>query len=217
MGVVYHLSSLVFVVVNFDFCLYSYFSSSHKKKRVHRSMDKLASLSPFELKDVLIKSAGGAKAVSRPENTAMLNAGRGNPNFLATIPRYGFFQLGLFAMRESERSFAYLPDGVGGFPKRERIEERFELFARENKNVDGINFLRGAVSYVRDQLDLDASEFLYEMCEGILGSNYPVPDRMLSLSEKIVAHYLRHEMIGTQVRKVSNFFSYNLLTNLVPY
>jgi aspartate 4-decarboxylase len=165
-------------------------------------MDKLASISPFEFKDVLIKTAGEGTAVSRPANTAMLNAGRGNPNFLATIPRHGFFQLGLFAMRESERSFAYLPEGVGGFPKHERIEERFELFARENKDVDGITFLRGAVSYVRDQLGLDASEFLYEMCEGILGSNYPVPDRMLSFSEKIVAHYLRHEMIGTQVKQV---------------
>jgi aspartate 4-decarboxylase len=178
-------------------------------------MDKLVSLSPFELKDVLIKTAGGGAAASRPENTAMLNAGRGNPNFLATIPRHGFFQLGLFAMHESERSFAYLPEGVGGFPKRERIEERFELFARENKSVDGIAFLRGAVSYVRDQLGLDASQFLYEMCEGILGSNYPVPDRMLTLSEEIVAHYLRHEMIGTQVGQVSNLFRCDLLTDFV--
>jgi aspartate 4-decarboxylase len=110
-------------------------------------------------------------------------------------------------MRESERSFAYLPEGVGGFPKRERIEERFELFARESKHVEGIAFLRGAISYVRDQLGLDASEFLYEMCEAILGSNYPVPYRMLSLSEEIVAHYLRHEMIGTQVRQLLNLFS----------
>jgi aspartate 4-decarboxylase len=178
-------------------------------------MDKLVSLSPFELKDVLIKAAGGNAAVSRPANTAMLNAGRGNPNFLATIPRHGFFQLGLFAMRESERSFAYLSEGVGGFPKRERIEERFEIFARENKNVEGITFLRGAVSYVRDQLGLDASEFIYEMCEGILGSNYPVPDRMLSLSEKIVGEYLRHEMIGIQVGQISILFRYDLLTDLV--
>ncbi|UJR17306.1 hypothetical protein I4U23_004201 [Adineta vaga] len=161
-------------------------------------MNKLDTLSPFELKDILIKTAGGNLAVSRPENRAMLNAGRGNPNFLASIARHGFFQLGLFAMRESERSFAYLSEGIGGFPKRERIEERFELFARENRSVDGIAFLRGAVSYVRDQLGLDASEFLYELCEGVLGCNYPVPDRMLSLSEKIVGHYLRNEMIGEQ-------------------
>jgi hypothetical protein len=62
--------------------------------------------------------------------------------------------------------------------------------------VPGIDFLRGAVSYVRDQLGLSAGDFLYEMCEGILASNYPVPDRMLKLSELIVGQYLRREMIG---------------------
>ncbi|SPB12887.1 aspartate aminotransferase [Caballeronia novacaledonica] len=155
----------------------------------------MAALSPFELKDELIKAAGGG-VVERPANLSMLNAGRGNPNFLATIPRHGFWQLGLFAMRESERSFAYMPEGVGGFPKREGLEERFEIFARENKGVPGIAFLAGAVSYVRDQLGLNAGDFLYEMCEGILASNYPVPDRMLKLSEQIVAQYLRREMIG---------------------
>jgi aspartate 4-decarboxylase len=155
----------------------------------------LAALSPFELKDELIKAAGGG-AVERPANASMLNAGRGNPNFLATIPRHGFWQLGLFAMRESERSFAYMPEGVGGFPRRDGLVERFDLFLRENKGVPGIAFLASAISYVRDQLGLSGSDFLYEMCEGILASNYPVPDRMLKLSEIIVGQYLRREMIG---------------------
>lgn len=153
-------------------------------------MSKLASLSPFELKDELIKLA------SSDADRLMLNAGRGNPNFLATIPRHGFWQLGLFAMRESERSFSYMPEGVGGFPRREGIEERFDLFAREFADVPGVSFLAGAVSYVRDQLGLSAGDFLYEMCEGILACNYPVPDRMLKLSEVIVGQYIRKEMIG---------------------
>ncbi|WP_246797252.1 bifunctional aspartate transaminase/aspartate 4-decarboxylase [Burkholderia perseverans] len=156
---------------------------------------KLAALSPFELKDELIKVAGEG-VVERPANVSMLNAGRGNPNFLATIPRHGFWQLGLFAMREAERSFAYMPEGLGGMPKREGIVERFDLFLRENRGCPGIDFLRGAVSYVRDQLGLSDTDFLYEMCEGILGANYPVPDRMLKLSEVIVGQYLRREMIG---------------------
>ncbi|SDR33245.1 aspartate 4-decarboxylase [Paraburkholderia fungorum] len=155
----------------------------------------LAALSPFELKDELIKAAGGG-AVERAANFSMLNAGRGNPNFLATIPRHGFWQLGLFAMQEAERSFAYMPEGLGGFPRRDGLIERFELFLRGNKGVPGVDFLASAVSYVRDQLGLSADDFLYEMCEGILASNYPVPDRMLKFSELIVGQYLRREMIG---------------------
>ena len=41
----------------------------------------LDSLSPFELKDKLIEIA------SSDAQRMMLNAGRGNPNFLATLPR----------------------------------------------------------------------------------------------------------------------------------
>jgi aspartate 4-decarboxylase len=131
-------------------------------------MDELASLSPFELKDMLIKVARGCEA-----NTVILGAGRGNPIFLATLPRYGFCQLNLFAMCELERPFAYLTESVGTFPRYEGIEERFQLFAHQNKNVDGIAFLCEAVSYVRDRL-------------------HP-------FSEKIIRHYLHKELFGTQV------------------
>jgi len=166
-----------------------------KSHNMLNEQSKFAALSPFELKDELIKAAGGG-VIERPANVTMLNAGRGNPNFLATIPRHGFWQLGLFAMREAERSFTYMPEGLGGFPKRDGLAERFDLFLREQGNTPGIDFLRGAVSYVRDQLGLSATGFLYEMCEGILAANYPVPDRMLKLSEIIVGQYLRREMIG---------------------
>jgi aspartate 4-decarboxylase len=63
-------------------------------------LDRMSELSPFELKDTLIRLA------SRHSERLMLNAGRASPNFLATVPRHGFFQLGLFAMSEAERSFA---------------------------------------------------------------------------------------------------------------
>lgn len=152
-------------------------------------LKELASLSPFELKNVLIEAAGGG-------DTAMLNAGRGNPNFLATVPRHGFFQFGIFAMGESERSFSFIPEGVGGLTRKDGIEARFEIFIRENAQKPGVAFLRSAVSYARDHLGIAADDFLFEMSEAVLGNNYPVPDRMLKLSEKIVSQYIRKEMIG---------------------
>lgn len=152
-------------------------------------LEKLASLSPFELKDALIQ-------VAKEGNRSMLNAGRGNPNFLATLPRHGFFQLGLFAMTEAERSYQYMKN-VGGFPQRQGIEERFAIFVHRNKEAEGVRFLASAVSYVRDQMGLSEGDFLYEMCEAILACNYPVPDRFLRLSEKVVGQYIHREMIGT--------------------
>lgn len=151
---------------------------------------KYAKLSPFELKDELIKLA------SSRENRLMLNAGRGNPNFLATLPRRAFFRLGLFATAEAELSYSYMSNGIGGLPHIEGIEGRFERFVADNREHPGVVFLGRALSYVRDQLGLSASAFLHEMVEGILGSNYPVPPRMLAVSEEIVRHYIVKEMIG---------------------
>ncbi|MGU3575308.1 bifunctional aspartate transaminase/aspartate 4-decarboxylase [Brucellaceae bacterium C25G] len=154
---------------------------------------QFAKLSPFELKDELIKLA------STKTDMVMLNAGRGNPNFLATLPRRGFFHLGLFAASESELSFSYMQQGIGGLPRIEGIEARFERFLSDNREHEGIDFLRRAISYVRDQLGLSASDFLHEMVEGILGCNYPVPPRMLRVIEDIVRQYLMKEMVGGQI------------------
>ena len=55
---------------------------------------KFETLSPFEIKDELIALA---KKTSRTTQSAFLNAGRGNPNWIATTPREGFFLLGQFA------------------------------------------------------------------------------------------------------------------------
>ncbi|MRG57204.1 bifunctional aspartate transaminase/aspartate 4-decarboxylase [Phyllobacterium sp. SYP-B3895] len=149
-----------------------------------------AKLSPFELKDALIQVA------SSKENRLILNAGRGNPNFLATLPRRAFFRLGLFAVAEAELSFSYMENGVGGLPKIAGIEGRFARYVDEHRDQPGVVFLGRALSYVRDQLGLNASDFLHEAVEGILGCNYPVPPRMLRVSEEIVKHYIVKEMIG---------------------
>src|ERR1019366_1094757 len=114
-------------------------------------------------------------------NNLLLNAGRGNPNFLGTLPRHGFFQFGLFAMTEAQKSFIYA-EGIGGFPKRDGIEARFEIFTATHVHVPGVKFIEAAVSFVQDELGYSAGDFIYEMCEAILGCNYPVPDRMLSMS-----------------------------------
>ncbi len=150
----------------------------------------LSQLGPFELKDKLT-----ALASSHAERL-MLNAGRGNPNFLATVPRHGFFQLGLFAMQEAERSFAYMPEGVGGHPRIEGIEARFDRFVAAHSNVAGVAFLNAAVSYVRDQIGLSTAAFLHELASGILACSYPTPPRMLPITEAIVGHYLERELLG---------------------
>jgi len=154
---------------------------------------RLAQLSPFELKDQLMSLA------SSHADRMMLNAGRGNPNFLATIPRHGFFQLGLFALQEAKRSFAYITEGVGGHPREEGLEARFNAFVVAHRDMPGVGLLNAAIPYVRDQLGLSPPAFLHEIVCGVLGCNYPVPPRMLPLTETVVRHYLVRELIGGQL------------------
>ena len=151
---------------------------------------KLLQLSPFEVKNTLIAQA------SSHADLKMLDAGRGNPNWVAVEPRHAYWQLGLFAMSESQRFLGHIPEGVGGLPQKEGIEARFEIFVKENRQVAGVHFLHAAVAYVRDQLGLSSADFLHEMVSGILACNYPVPDRMLSLSEAVCKQYLIREMCG---------------------
>jgi aspartate 4-decarboxylase len=147
-------------------------------------LNKMSQLSPFELKDTLIKLA------SSHSERLMLNAGRGNPNFLATVPRQAFFQLGLFAISEAEGSFADMPEGVGGLPRLDGIATRFESFAQAGLGAPGLAFLTAALSYARDQLRFFDDAFLHELAEGVLGCNYPSLVRMLVHAEEIVGQYL---------------------------
>jgi len=151
---------------------------------------QVAELSPFELKDQLIKIA------SSDAQRMMLNAGRGNPNFLATLPRWAFLSLGEFAMREAERSYSYLDSGFGGLPEHDGIVQRFGAYANHHSETDGIHFLRAAISYVKDQLGLNQDGFLFELVSAFLGCNYPTPPRMLPHTEEIVKAYLAQEMFG---------------------
>lgn len=154
---------------------------------------KMSALSPFELKDALIGLA------SSNAERIMLNAGRGNPNFLATVPRSAFFQLGLFALKEAERSSTGMPQAFGGLPKAAGLSARFNAFARTRRRQPGIGFLTAAVSYARDRLEFDPDAFMHELVEGVLGCSYPAPVRILVHTERIVRQYLSKEGIAGPV------------------
>ena len=60
----------------------------------------LEKISPFEIKNTLINLA---EKDSQRSTATLLNAGRGNPNWLLSYPRKAYFLLGEFAMSETDR------------------------------------------------------------------------------------------------------------------
>src|ERR1041385_8461310 len=91
-------------------------------------------LSPFEIKDELIKLA---KKTSQRTQSAFLNAGRGNPNWIATRPREAFFLLGQFAISESKRTMEH-EAGLGGMPHAQGIASRLDLWLAKHEDLPGM-------------------------------------------------------------------------------
>jgi aspartate 4-decarboxylase len=150
----------------------------------------LLKLSPFELKDELIKLA---QVAERDQTAQFLNAGRGNPNWICTTPRDAFGTLLHFGLEESRRGVS-IPDLGRQIAKRPGLGQRFEEFLKANSNAPGIKLLRETWEYGIGKLKFDADAFAYELAQGIIGDLYPVPDRMLRHCERIVHEYLDQEM-----------------------
>ncbi|MFE4692469.1 bifunctional aspartate transaminase/aspartate 4-decarboxylase [Streptomyces sp. NPDC056749] len=167
------------------------------KTRLSREQIRsFAQLSPFELKDRFIQIATAAQSDQPGQKgkttRAMLNAGRGNPNWVATGPREAYHALGYFAISESRR--VWTADNLGGMPEAEGCAERFERFVRTNPGLPGIELLKACVDLAVKRFGFVPDALVHELADSSIGDNYPVPDRILHHTEQIVRGYLADEM-----------------------
>ena len=146
-------------------------------------------ISPFEFKNKLIELA---TISNRKSTRTLLDAGRGNPNWVAATPREAFFTFGQFAITESR--FSWDNGDLTGIPKKTGVYDRFRKYVEENSFMPGIDTLIEIIEYGINELNFHADDFLHELCDAIIGDNYPFPDRMLVHIEKIVKEYLKAEM-----------------------
>ncbi|MFE0100219.1 bifunctional aspartate transaminase/aspartate 4-decarboxylase [Streptomyces sp. NPDC059009] len=155
-----------------------------------------AQLSPFELKNIFIDIAKKAQADQPGQkgksSVQMLNAGRGNPNWLASGPREAFYALGYFALSESRR--VWTADNLGGMPDIPGSGERFDTFVRRHPDLPGIELLQKCVEFAVKRFGFEKDAFVHELTDSSVGDNYPVPDRILTHTEQIVRGYIEDEM-----------------------
>lgn len=161
----------------------------------------LQQLSPFELKNTLIDLAEDNADKSM---NILLNAGRGNPNWTATVPREAFFLLGQFAVAECRRNLAD-DHGLAGVPELKGISERFKGFLALHKNDPGASLLQAAYLYGIQEQGFTPDPWVHELAQGVIGNEYPVPDRMLVHFEKIVHTYLVQEMCAGKAPSKGKF------------
>ena len=158
-------------------------------KTSRKREEKLEQLSPFELKDNLIKLAS-----NQDSTKVMLNAGRGNPNWTATIPREAFFILGKFGVEECKRKMDS-PSGLSGIPEHDNIATRFETFLNNETTSEALTLLKSLYEYGTKSLNVNPNEWVLELAEGVIGDQYPDPVRMLKQTEQIVKKYISKEML----------------------
>jgi len=168
---------------------------TQKRARPSRAEQKaLLSLSPFELKDELIKLA---RVAERDDVAQFLDAGRGNPNWICTTPRDAYGTLLRFGLEESRRG-TNLPDAGRQIARTPGLAQRFEAFLKDNPKAPGIKLLRDTWAYGTGKLKFNADTFAYELAQGIIGDLYPVPGRMLRCCERIVHEFLAREMCDSR-------------------
>lgn len=159
-------------------------STTSRKER------ELAKMSPFEIKNELIKLA---KKDARKSTRQFLNAGRGNPDWIATEPRQAFFLLGQWALTECERTFKDVP-GIAGIPQSDGAMERLKHFIMVNSTRPGATMLADAIDYCLKTLDIEPDTLAYEWAEAIIGDQYPTPVRILEHTQDIIRAYMAKEM-----------------------
>ncbi|WP_297902389.1 bifunctional aspartate transaminase/aspartate 4-decarboxylase [uncultured Parabacteroides sp.] len=172
-----------------------------KKIQITREYEKkMSEISPFELKNILIELADES---ARKSTHIMLNAGRGNPNWISTVPREAFFLLGQFALEECQRETELADEmaGAAGVPNRKRIASRFVQFLKKHAQSPGATLLRETYEYLVTGKGVDENELVHEWAEGIIGDQYPVPDRILEHTEILVRDYLNQELCDNRPPK----------------
>lgn len=146
-------------------------------------------ISPFELKNKLINLAGGQRKNSAH---SLLDAGRGNPNWICASPREAYFTFGLFAVEEARS--VWKEKDLAGMPKKEGISDRLNIYLNKHNDLPGTALLKSIIDYGINHQGFSPDDWVYELADGIIGDNYPMPDRMLTHIEQIVHEYLVQEM-----------------------
>jgi aspartate 4-decarboxylase len=151
---------------------------------INPKMKEFLSMSPFEFKNVLIKTAEDAAG----ENKQILNAGRGNPNFLNTTVRKAFCCLNMFAAEVADKNLKTADLGLR--PQKKGIAKEFKTYLENKKEATEVSFLKKAIDYAENEFSLDPDDFIFELVDASLGDFYPDPPRIFPNTEKVVNKYL---------------------------
>ena len=128
-------------------------------------------------------------AAARSSGRPVLDAGRGQPNWVATLPRAGMLELEAFALDAAVATGS--PDGRGRAPERAGLADQLASALSVGASP-GATFLAEAVAYGVEQLGFEPDAWVDELVRGALGAGYPTPTPALEHIEAVLERYLVH-------------------------
>ncbi|NQY56161.1 MAG: bifunctional aspartate transaminase/aspartate 4-decarboxylase [Ilumatobacteraceae bacterium] len=131
----------------------------------------------------------------------VLDAGRGQPDWIATRPRDALFALGRFAVSDAKHHSPSAQWGVT--PPARGIADRLRD-AISSDTSPGASFLRASIDLVADDFGIDPDNWIHEISCGVLGDGYPDPNRMLRHVERVVERYFT-EVMGVKDAEPGTF------------
>ena len=133
----------------------------------------------------------------------VLDAGRGNPNWINTQARYAFTRFSDFATRECELDMSN--GSMAGHARQEGIGGRFDAAMNPEDPVDA--FLIQSIDYCVATLGLDKDVLLKELADAVICDYYPSPSRVLPNTEVILNAYLQSTLYhGTDLAGETQVF-----------
>ena len=93
-----------------------------------------------------------------------------------------------FGLEECARSSEYGEEmiGLAGIPEKKRIATRFTQFLMKHAGSPGMALLKDTYDYLVNEKGVDENDLVHEWAEGVIGDQYPVPDRILKYTEVLV-------------------------------
>jgi aspartate 4-decarboxylase len=153
--------------------------------------DKYKFLSPFEFKNILLKSAHKSKM-------PVLNAGRGNPNFFQTDTRRMFSILNTICLDISSEDadfyqLGYIPDKKGLFDKMQKYMRKTKYGTKSERTLL-LKLFKGMKKLNRGT---KKDDFAYDLFISVIGCFYPDPPRIQNFLEPVLTEYLEKKIYRT--------------------
>ena len=162
------------------------------RKISKKKFNKLDKISPFELKNRLIKLAG----------PKILNAGRGNPNFFNSNIRTIFTKLQHGCILASQK-YKSSPD-LKLYPSASDHNYKSKLLAIP-WNKKEMHFMKQYLSFLEktNKSSKNTNELYYDIFLSSIGSFYPSPPQIQPHVQLITQHFMHH-LIYNQLSKPSS-------------